>query len=351
MTHSLSGPPRRLPAGLACLLVSLSLLTGCDTGPTTAKPPAATAAATPKTAASAQAGQWPRTIASVRGDIVLEQRPLRIVSTSVTLTGTLLTINAPLVASGATKAGTPITDAQGYFSQWADVATARGVKPLYQGEPNAEAIIAANPDLIIMAGTGGDSALKLYEQLNLIAPTLVINYDDKSWQELATILGKATGHEADAAAAIARFAQQAEQTRAKLRLPPQPTTAMVYYEDDSGANVWTAESAQGKLLKDLGFQLAEVPESVKGDRSMGVRRDIIQLSGEKFADGLQGRSLLLFAANEAVAEQLKRNRFLARNPAVTGKQVFAMGRDNFRLDYYSASKLLTRLQQLFPGPA
>jgi ABC-type Fe2+-enterobactin transport system substrate-binding protein len=35
---------------------------------------------------------------------------------------------------------------------------------------------------------GGDSALPLYDQLKTIAPTLVINYDDKSWQTLLTQL-------------------------------------------------------------------------------------------------------------------------------------------------------------------
>jgi len=56
--------------------------------------------------------------------------------------------------------------------QWANVAEERGVIPLYQTEPNAEAIIKANPDLIIISATGGDSALKLYDQLKDIAPIL-----------------------------------------------------------------------------------------------------------------------------------------------------------------------------------
>jgi ABC-type Fe2+-enterobactin transport system substrate-binding protein len=46
------------------------------------------------------------------------------------------------------------------------------------------------PDLILISATGGDSALALYDQLSAIAPTLIINYDDKSWQELLTQLGR-----------------------------------------------------------------------------------------------------------------------------------------------------------------
>ncbi len=84
---------------------------------------------------------------------------------------------------------------------------------------------------------------------------LVVRYDDKSWQELAVLLGRATGRETEAARAIAAFADDVAQTHATLVLLPQPVTALVYYEDDSGANLWTHESAQGRLLVDLGFTL------------------------------------------------------------------------------------------------
>jgi ABC-type Fe2+-enterobactin transport system substrate-binding protein len=32
--------------------------------------------------------------------------------------------------------------------------------------------------------------MMLYDQLSTIAPTLIINYDDKSWQALLTQLGR-----------------------------------------------------------------------------------------------------------------------------------------------------------------
>lgn len=55
-----------------------------------------------------------------------EIKPLRIVSTAPSLTGILLAINAPLVASAATTPS-PLTDEKGFFSQWAKVADERGV--------------------------------------------------------------------------------------------------------------------------------------------------------------------------------------------------------------------------------
>lgn len=282
-----------------------------------------------------------------KGPLTLARPPQRIVSTSVTLTGTLLTIEAPVIATAATQGNSDVSDGQGFFKQWAEVAQARGLKALYQGEPDAEAIAASEPDLIVVAATGGDSALKLYEQLSQIAPTLVVSYDDRGWQDLATVLARATGRETQAQAVIDHFAARLLATRQRLRLPAQPTTAMVYYEDGSGANVWTPDSAQGRLLTDLGFTLAEVPAAVRGNVSMGVRKDIIQVSGEHFATALQGHTLLLFSADERQVAQVKANKFLAQVPSVAQGRVHAMGLDTFRLDYYSSGNLLDRLARQF----
>jgi iron complex transport system substrate-binding protein len=73
---------------------------------------------------SALAADWPRQITDSRGPHTLESQPLRIVSTSVTLTGSLLAIDAPVVASGATTPNR-VADGQGFLRQWSDVAKAR----------------------------------------------------------------------------------------------------------------------------------------------------------------------------------------------------------------------------------
>ena len=48
-------------------------------------------------------GEWPRTITHEMGETVLEAKPERIVSTSLSVTGTLLAIDAPVVATAATS--------------------------------------------------------------------------------------------------------------------------------------------------------------------------------------------------------------------------------------------------------
>ncbi|MBE4874368.1 Fe2+-enterobactin ABC transporter substrate-binding protein [Enterobacter cloacae complex sp. P38RS] len=293
------------------------------------------------------AADWPRQVNDSRGVHTLESKPTRIVSTSVTLTGSLLAIDAPVIASGATTPNNRVADAQGFMRQWGDIAKQRKVARLYIGEPSAEAVAAQMPDLILISATGGDSALALYDQLSAIAPTLIINYDDKSWQELLTQLGTMTGREKQAAERIAAFDKQLAQVKQQMKLPPQPVNAIVYTAAAHTANLWTTESAQGKLLHQLGFTLAALPDGLHTSKSQGKRHDIIQLGGENLATGLNGEGLFVFAGDEKDVAAIYANPLLAHLPSVKNKRVWALGTETFRLDYYSAMLVLDRLNALF----
>ena len=296
---------------------------------------------------SAAAADWPRQVTDSRGVHTLESKPTRIVSTSVTLTGSLLAIDAPVVARGATTPNNRVADGQGFLRQWGDIAKQRKVARLYIGEPSAEAVAAQMPDLILISATGGDSALALYDQLSAIAPTLIINYDDKSWQALLTQLGAITGHEKQAAERIAAFDKQLVQVKQQMTLPPQPVNAIVYTAAAHSANLWTTESAQGKLLHQLGFTLADLPAGLQTSTSQGKRHDIIQLGGENLATGLNGEGLFVFAGDEKDVAAIYANPLLAHLPSVKNKRVWALGTETFRLDYYSAMLVLQRLNAMF----
>lgn len=295
----------------------------------------------------AHAADWPRQIADSRGVHTLDHKPLRIVSTSVTLTGSLLAIDAPVVASGATAPNNRVADENGFLRQWGEIAKQRKLARLYIGEPNAEAVAAQMPDLILISATGGDSALALYDQLSAIAPTLIINYDDKSWQTLLTQLGEITGQEPQAKARISDFNQQLAKVKQQMTLTPQPVSALVYNPAAHSANLWTADSAQGQLLSQLGFTLATLPAGLHASQSQGKRHDIVQLGGENLAAGLNGEALFLFAGNEKDVEAIYANPLLSHLSAVQNKRVYALGTETFRLDYYSATLLLKRFATLF----
>lgn len=294
---------------------------------------------------------WPRTIETAAGPLTLQAPPQRIVSTSVTLTGALLSIDAPVVASASVRHTGGVSDREGFFSQWGDIARQRGVKALYRGEVNADAVLAMQPDLIVVAATGGDSALKAKAVLATIAPVLVVNYDDRRWHDVAALLGQATGHETRAAAISQQFASAIQTLRQQADMPSRPVTAMVYNEDGSGANIWTPESAQGRLLQEIGLTLAPLPDTLRQQSVALGRKDIIPVSGERFAEALNGHDLLLFASESAVVTDLLHNPLLTDLPAVQTKRVHALGADTFRLDYYSANHLLQRLAVQYAKPS
>ena len=261
--------------------------------------------------AAVQAADWSRQITDSRGTHTLESQPQRIVSTSVTLTGSLLAIDAPVIASGATTPNNRVADDQGFLRQWSKVAKERTLQRLYIGEPSAEAVAA------------------------------------QIWQSLLTQLGEITGHEKQAAERIAQFDKQLAAAKEQIKLPPQPVTAIVYTAAAHSANLWTPESAQGQMLEQLGFTLAKLPAGLNASQSQGKRHDIIQLGGENLAAGLNGESLFLFAGDQKDADAIYANPLLAHLPAVQNKQIYALGTETFRLDYYSAMQVLDRLKALF----
>ena len=227
---------------------------------------AASAAASPKVT-------WPVTIKGDDGvDVEIKAEPKSIVSTSVTLTGSLLALDAPVVASTPAKKKDEKTDDNGFFTQWSKQATDKGVKAIDGTEDNlAQTVAGSNPDLIIVAKTGQDSAAKVVESLRqLEVPVLVIDYGSHSWQDVTKTLGQATGRQAKADAVVKDYTTKAEKAKSAISVPKGATSVFTVPGDGTkGANAFTEEAPQAQLLKDLGFTIAAVPDSVKGDQSMG----------------------------------------------------------------------------------
>lgn len=286
---------------------------------------------------------WPRTVDTEQGPVEIPAQPERIFSTAVTLTGSLLALDAPVVASSVTSPNTDVADDEGFFTQWGDIAKERGVVPIPSSDIDVEKVVTQDPDLIVVSKTGADSVVELYEQLSAVAPTIVIDYGNKTWQDVTAILGEATGHEDEASSVVATFEETVEKAKDAMTLPPQPTTAMVYNAGE-GSNVWTEESAQGSLLEELGFTLAEIPSEVVGGNSMGARKDIVQISPENYSRAFTGETVILVTADDSDVAAYLADPLLSGTAPVVEKHVYAAGHDTFRLDYYSATNFVDRLR-------
>ena len=319
---------------LAALAVTVALaLSGCSASSSAA--PAASAPAS----AGAEDASWPRTVTHEQGELTLDAAPQRIVSTTPSVTGTLLAIGAPVVASAATAPGTAVADEDGFFRQWGDVARERGVEVLYPNlELDLEAIISAEPDLVVVSTSGADSVLDQYEQIAELFPTVVVNYSDKSWQDLATDLGEITGHEDGAADAIADFDAYVAEAADSLTVPDGPVSVVSYNGPTDDSAVAKETSPWAGILGDLGLEVVGAPDAL--DTSEQVRQDVAWVSFENLTAAITGTQVWLLSGTPDDVAELTAEPTLQNLEAVTTGQVFDLGPTSFRLDYYSATALV-----------
>ncbi|MDR2294152.1 MAG: Fe2+-enterobactin ABC transporter substrate-binding protein [Microbacterium sp.] len=326
----------RLTALAAAGLLALGLA-ACSAA--VAEPATDTAAPTPAEQS------WPRVVEHEGGTTTIPAQPKRIVSTSLSITGTLLAIDAPIIATAATTPGNG-ADEHGFFAQWADVAVDRGVDVLYpELTLDLEAVMAADPDLIVVSTSGADSTLDNLAELQQIAPTVVYNYGDKTWQELARELGEATGLEQNAEKVVADFDAHVAETAAAIDHPAGQANAIVY----NGAGGDTAFAKIGgphaTLLTALGFDIAPAPEGM--DTSGRVRQDFNFLSIENTVAALTAPTVFIISGDESTRDDLLSTSVLQNAPAVVSRSVYALGPDSFRIDYYSANEIIDAVTTAF----
>ncbi|HET8657414.1 MAG TPA: ABC transporter substrate-binding protein [Micromonosporaceae bacterium] len=204
------------------ILAALTALAGCGDGGGDAAPGAA-----PSSAAA-----YPVTV----GAVTLDKRPERIISLSPTATEMLFAI-------GAGKQVVAVDD-QSTFPPEAPKSALSGFKP------NAEAIAAYNPDLVVVSNdiakiVDALKALKIPVYLGAAASTL-----DDSYRQLAD-LGALTGHGAEAAAVVQRMTDDI----AKLvkDLPSRPKKLTYYYELDPTLYTVTSKTFVGSLFAMAGL--------------------------------------------------------------------------------------------------
>lgn len=301
------------------------------------------AVATPPNRAFSQ--EWPRSVAQGSETLTLKSKPGRIASTTPSVTGILLAIGAPVTASAA-AAPTILTDEKGFFSQWAAAADERGVAVLY---PNLnfdiEAVISQAPDLLIASATGADSVAQ--HRAELLAqgiPTMVVNYSNQSWQEIAVELGKATGLEEEANTAIKRFDDYAAQAAVSMTRP-KGRVSIVGYNIGGSYSIGRPESPQARLLTALGFEVMGLPKDIQNDVTR--RSDFDFISRENLSAAITGDTIFLLRGTDKDVDAFIADPMLANLPAVANRKVYALGPTSFRIDYYSGRQMIDAIAAHF----
>lgn len=324
---------KTLALTLGAALALVSGLTGCTSAPSST--PEDTAVSSPSVAAHAFTDDSGATV-EVPGNLS------RIVSTSVTLTGTLLALDAPVVGSGGSKPNAAGLDEHGWFMHWADLAEQRQVQSLYTSQQvDLEAIMAANPELIVVAKTGGDSAMDQYEQLRTIAPTIVIDYNNTDWRTVTERVAEALGTPDVAATVLADFDQKLADTKSRIAVP-QVEVDLGVYSGDGGLAVGLPAAPQGKVLQELGFTIHD-----SGLTPENGRTDFAFASKEQSLQAMTQDTLLLVGNNDKDKAALLEDASFASLPSVKSGHVYALGDASFKLDYFAAIDLLEHVKVAF----
>ena len=221
---------------IAVVAAATLLMTGCaNDEPETGTPePSASAAAYPVTV----------------GSLTLAARPERIVSLSPTATEMLFAVEAgPQVVA---------VDDQSTYPPDAPRTDLSGFKP------NAEAIAAKNPDLVVLS----DDLNKIVDQLTkLKIPTFVTpaakSLDD-TWTEIGQ-LGRLTGHQNEASALTARM--KADIDKIVQSVPARSTPLSYYYELDPTFYSVTSKTFIGSIFARFG--LTNVADAADPDGAKG----------------------------------------------------------------------------------
>ncbi|KZE91883.1 Fe2+-enterobactin ABC transporter substrate-binding protein [Microbacterium sp. TNHR37B] len=319
--------------GTASLALAAALALSACTGA-----PAPASSDSPPSSADEGAG-WPRTFDNADGSTTeIPAAPQRVLSTAVSVTGTLLALDAPVIASGTSTGGA-------WFDQWAGIAEERDVDPIWEvGSFDLEAVIAADPDLIVVATSGRDALLDQVEALRDVAPTIVVDYGGQTWQDLADELGEATGREAEADAVEESFDALVDDVAEEIAVPAGTANIISFNGAGQDNPIARKGGAQAKLLADLGFTI-EDPDPAWHTQAQ-QREDFVWAPYENLTR-LTSETTFILSADDATAQRFAEDPVMANVPSVRAGQVYGLGVNSFRMDPYSATEIVEGVRAAF----
>ncbi|MDA4894371.1 MULTISPECIES: Fe2+-enterobactin ABC transporter substrate-binding protein [unclassified Microbacterium] len=322
---------RRATAVIGLAVASALALVGCAGA---AEKPAAEEAA-----ATTAAAEWPRVFENADGTTTeIPEQPERILSTAVSVTGTLLAIDAPVVASGSQVGGV-------WFDQWADIADERDVTNLWSvGEFDLEAVMANEPDLIVVATSGRDALTDQVADLQSIAPTIVVDYGAQTWQDLAVELGEATGLEEQAEKTISDFDALVRETAGAITVPKGTADVISFNGPGQDNPIARVGGSHANLLEALGFTV-EDPDPAWHTQAQ-ERADFVWATYENLLQ-LTSETTFILSADDEKAQGFAQDPVLANLPSVAAGQVYGLGVNSFRMDLYSSTEIVEHIKDLF----
>lgn len=208
-----------------------------------------TTGASPETAGSStDAGQAAATTKIYRdskGEVTIPANPQRIIDLTGSAIGNLLVLGVKPVAAADDSLKNP------FHEGWLDDIVNIGK------EPNAEAILKLEPDLILTFDYIEDAQ---YEQLTKIAPVVRLKYGGGTPQDLLLEFGKITGKEAEAQQWIDGWNAKIAEVKPKITEVVGDKTVSILQPYAKGIYAWGDKGGRGGeiLYGDLGLKAPEI---------------------------------------------------------------------------------------------
>ncbi len=239
--------PQPIRATLVALLAALAICAAAC-GDDAAAPAASGDAVTSTTTTNPGADvAFPVTVTYQGVDTVIGARPEAIISLSPTATEMLFAIGA----------GDQVVAADEYSDYPADAPTTA----LSGFDPNLEAIVAHEPDLVVLSGDANDVVAGLAA---VDVPTLVLpaaEQLDDTYAEIE-LLGTATGHETEAAATVSTMKSDIADLVA--RVPARKAPLTYYHELDDTLYTVTSQTFIGQIYALAGLENVADPADADG---------------------------------------------------------------------------------------
>ncbi|QUL55707.1 iron-siderophore ABC transporter substrate-binding protein [Paenibacillus tritici] len=275
-TGSKSNATQKSGLFMIWMLALVLVLTACGTGGGTNKAGSAaqpTAAAEPSPASEAQAqaspepqtaAAYPVTLTHIKGEYTLTEKPKVIAALDVKFAD-------QLIALGEKPEGSVVAGTKDEFPEYLSEQMA-GVKVLgTRDEPNLEAIVALNPDLILMTNFQEE----VYESVSKIAPTIVLDfYED--WRDTLATIGTITGKQAEAEVVKKAYEDKITGLREQLSAKLGDETVALIRPRPEGIRVHGPEHRTGSILyEDLGLNAPAFVQAIKDDTSVEISMETV----------------------------------------------------------------------------
>lgn len=320
------------------IAAALSLaLVGCSSGaPATATDPGADSQPT-------------RVVKTDQGDVTIPADAKRIVVLNFALAGYLYALDVPVLATIPEDADAK----EGVYSPlWAEDAEADGTTflPWSADGFGIEAILALEPDLIIGGGQGFPlaQAVRAYDQLTAIAPTVLVGNGLRSWQDQFSFLAEQVFDRDDRyAELVAGYEKRVAEVKAKITPPPGPVGYLSY----------TGKQTLFGIVEDFGLpqELASVglePAPFFADNAFetyGGAGDMFEISPELIDRAVTMPTVFVmgFNAETVDLEVLKKDPIYARLNAFKGDHAYQLPYWALRADYHETMAQLDDIEAKF----